>query len=238
MDDQHLHLLLSSFIKLRRSGASCTQAGKVRANLFLGLGSPAHLRPGNPEVLPQPPPTQPPHPPTRPRRRGPAAKLRDKTRREAWWARRQAALATATNSDSPLERQEEGAPSIPPPSTPLQVRRRKGRAQVLDLPPAFTSPPCRENLLSSTPVRGRSHSLPSTLDTTTREEVTLGALPTMVNPQDTTGSSLEDISSSLMDSYREEDLVSHVVARGPPMSQQEWTKRQEEFFKHYMLSKT
>ena len=56
-------------------------------------------------------------------------------------------------------------------------------------------------------MKGRSH-LPSTLDTTTREEVvTLGASLTLGSPQETSGSSWEDLSSSLMDSYREEDLV-------------------------------
>ena len=113
-------------------------------------------------------------------------------------------VAPTNLSSAPLGSQEEEAPS-----TPTQMRRRRGRAEILDLPPAFSSPPSRENLLSSTPVKGRSHSLPSTLDTTTREEVvTLGASLTLGSPQETSGSSWEDLSSSLMDSYREEDLVS------------------------------
>ena len=127
---------------------------------------------------------------------------------------------------APLGSQEEEAPS-----TPTQMRRRKGIAETsLDLPPAFSSSPSRENLLSFTPVRGRSQSLPSTLDTITREEV--GASLTRGSPQETSGSSWEDLSSSLMDSYREEDLVTVKIVRAPrpPMTQEERAKIERDFF--------
>ena len=118
--------LLNTFTRIWSAGGQAslslnTLDGQVRAHLSLGLSPPGHPRPGAPEARrpphshpqhPHQPPSPQDQPPRRPRHRGPAARRRDTVRREAWWARRQEALATASSSTTnsslshPLEPQE------------------------------------------------------------------------------------------------------------------------------------
>ena len=137
-----VNCLLNTFTRVWSAGGQAslslnTLDGQVRAHLTLGLGPPSHPRPGAPEARgpPHSHPQHPHHPPSpqdqaprRPRYRGPAARRRDMAQREAWWARRQEALATAsstsiTSSPShPLEPQEAStAEAQVPPSLPLST---------------------------------------------------------------------------------------------------------------------
>ena len=106
--DQHAAFLYASYARLRSSGATCsllhtTQGGVSRSTLTLDHGPlrPPSAGPPVPPVLPQPlsphPHLVPQHPlpqreegHRRPKHRGPATRARDKARRSAWLAARQA----------------------------------------------------------------------------------------------------------------------------------------------------
>jgi len=124
LEDHDLRLLLSTLIRIKRSGANCTLKvetldGKARASLNLGPRSSTtpSLEPGNPgsigaghtvpPLFPHPCPSHPRHPPFPPReggpghprrRRGPSARRRDALRRQAWLASRQAPAPPAGSS--------------------------------------------------------------------------------------------------------------------------------------------